>query len=136
MSKLDLNPYLFFDGECKTAMEFYKSIFGGKLESMPYEKLPDAEVLPEQKGRLIHASLSGGEIDLMASDITGPIGKGNISLSLSGTDEPKLRHMFKELSAGGKVNHPLEPAFWGVIHGNLTDKFGIDWMFTIGKEQA
>lgn len=138
MSKVTLDIYPFFMGNCREAMEFYKSIFGGELTIQTYGEVP-GDKPEEMKGmddKVMHASLKGGDIEMMASDSTrkAPFGPSFISLSLSGTDEEKLRSLFDKLSEGGEVTSPLKKEFWGDIFGSLTDKFGIDWMVNIGEE--
>ena len=131
MGNIVLNAYLFFAGDCREAMEFYKDVFGGTLKVQTYDEVPGQ---PEaMEGKVIHASLMEGDVDLMASDspITGNLGTGKISLSLSGTDENKLRNVFDRLSEGGRVNSPLKKEFWGDTFGMLKDKFGVDWMVNI-----
>lgn len=131
MGNVVLNAYLFFTGNCREAMEFYKDIFGGTLKVQTYDEVPGQ---PEaMEGKVIHASLMEGDVDLMASDspLPGHLGTGKISLSLSGTDENKLRDVFDRLSEGGKVNSPLKKEFWGDTFGMLSDKFGVDWMVNI-----
>ncbi len=136
MQKISLHPYLFFGGNCREAMEFYKSIFDGELSVQT-----NGEVNPnssdEEKDQVIHAKLEG-EIELMASDMQDPnsSGTGRISLSLSGGDDATLRRYFEQLGAGGKVNAPLKTEFWGDTFGMLTDKFGIDWMINIVAEKV
>jgi PhnB protein len=129
MSTATLNPYLFFTGTCAEAMEFYKSIFGGELHVSFY-----GEMGPEGfADKVMHASLVGGQIELMASDSTREsFGTSCISLSLSGTDEAALRDLFDKLSVGGTAITPLKMESWGDTFGQLTDKFGIDWMVNIG----
>lgn len=136
MENIILESYLFFDGNCRQAMEFYKSIFGGQLDIVTYEKVPGTK--PENKDKVIHANLRSADLHIMASDSgTGPVaGVARVQLSLSGSDEPKLRKIFDQLSEGGKVRSPLQKAFWGDLHGALSDKFGIDWMMTIGSKEA
>lgn len=133
MSKIDLDAYLFFDGNCREAMEFYKGIFGGKLDVMTYGQVPDTS--PKNKDKVIHANLNAGEIHLIASDsgIGAVAGVAKVQISLSGNDEPKLRSIFEKLSDGGTVKSPLQKAFFGALHGSLKDKFDIDWMITIGQ---
>jgi PhnB protein len=135
MEKITLDAYLFFDGNCAEAMEFYKGIFGGKLELHTFDQVPGSS--EEMKGKVMHAKLMDGEVNLMASDThSKELGTGKIELSLSGYDEQKLRGMFEGLSAGGNVKSPLKQESWGDIFGSLTDKYGVDWMFNIGhKEQ-
>lgn len=131
MGNVTLNAYLFFAGNCREAMEFYRDIFGGTLKIQTYDEVPGQ---PEaMEGKVIHASLMEGDVDLMASDSPFPhqIGTGKINLSLSGTDERKLRTVFGRLSDGGKVNSPLKKEFWGDTFGMLRDKFGVDWMVNI-----
>jgi len=134
---MNLVPYLFFDGTCADAMEFYARVFGGTISSMqrwsdmppnPNYPIPDA-----QKDRVMHASMSSTALSLMASDGTpGTEQKGgNISLSLNLNDVAEGERLFDALSSGGSVDTPLTEMFWGAKFGQFTDKFGIDWMFNI-----
>jgi len=135
MNKINLEVYLFFAGNCREAMEFYKGVFGGEL-TMQTRGETDPEAPADMKDLLIHCRLEGGEINLMAADNTGAQ-KGpqdRISLSVTGYDEAKLRKMFDQLGAGGEVTTPLQKMFWGDTFGMLVDKYGINWMFNIGSE--
>lgn len=134
MSKVNLEVYLFFKGECREAMEFYKSVFGGELNVTSYKDTPMGAMEGVQEDWLMHASLEGGDVKLMASDTAeaSPETK-KVSLSLGGTDEPKMRKIFEALSAGGEVRQPLEKAPWGDIFGSLVDKYGVDWMMNVGQ---
>lgn len=134
MSKVNLEVYLFFKGECKEAMEFYKSVFGGELTATSYGDSPSMPGTEDvNKDWLMHSSLEGGEVKLMGSDTNqaSPEAK-KVSLSLGGTDEAKMRQIFDALSAGGKTTMALEKAPWGDIFGSFTDKYGIEWMMNIG----
>ena len=137
MVKVTLNPYLFFDGNCREAMEFYKGVFGGTLNVMTYDEAPGQQA-GAMKGKVMHASLTEGDADLMASDSPQPdrSGTGKISLSLSGTDEQRLRSIFDRLAGGGKVTSPLKKEFWGDTYGSLTDRFGVEWMVNITAPKA
>ena len=138
MDKVTLDAYLFFDGNCGEAMKFYEGVFGGKLAIQTYDEVPgDVPGKEKMKGKVIHASLTGGDVNLMGSDTRDKaLGAGKIELSLSGDDDAKLRKVFNGLSAGGKVRTPLEKQFWGDTFGSLTDKFGIDWMVNINAKKA
>lgn len=134
MGKVNLEVYLFFKGNCKEAMEFYKGVFGGKLTISTMGEMSGTK--PEDKNRIMHASLEGGDVNLMASDShTASPKMGKVELSLSGTDEPKLTKMFKSLATGGKVRMPLGKQSWGDTFGMLTDKYGVDWMMNIGSKK-
>ena len=134
MDKISLEPYLFFKGEAKEAMEFYKSVFGGELTVNSYADLPDTSAMGNvQKDWLMHASLEGGDVKLMASDTEKASPKAQkVSLSLGGTDEAHMRKIFASLSEGGEVFMPLKKESWGDIFGSFTDKYGVEWMMNIG----
>jgi PhnB protein len=133
MGKIKLEPYLFFKGECKEAMEFYKGVFGGEVNTVTYS---DSGVTVDgiDPGWLMHASLEGGEVKLMASDTAqaSPASK-KVSLSLGGTDEATMRQIFDALSAGGEIFSALKKEAWGDLFGSFTDKYGVEWMMNIGS---
>ena len=135
MSNVSLEAYLFFKGNCREAMEFYKGVFGGELVMNTYETTGTTD--PSKKDWIIHANLSGGDAKLMASDSEEASNKAaKVELSLGGTDEAKMRKIFDALSDGGNVKMPLEKQFWGDVYGTFTDKFGIDWSMNIGAMSA
>jgi PhnB protein len=132
-----LNPYLNFAGSARQAMEFYESVFGGKLEVMTFADA-GAEGMPDPQ-QVMHASLeTPSGFTLMASDL--PPGRelqtGNsMSVSLSGDDDEELRRYWSALSADGTVTMPLERQMWGDDFGACTDRFGVSWMVNIGSSQ-
>ena len=134
MSNVTLDAYLFFTGNCREAMEFYQSVFGGELTFNTFDEM-EGEHAEKMKGKIMHANLQGGEINLMASDSSrDKYEVSRISLSLSGTDEDKLRPLFDKLAEGGTDITPLKKESWGDVFGSFTDKFGIDWMMNIGPK--
>jgi PhnB protein len=127
-----INPYLHFDGNCREAMTFYKECLGGELVVQSVGESPMAGQMSagEQK-KILHAQLKIDGATLMASDMTGPGGlkKGNeISLTIVCSSKAEIESFFSKMSAGGKVTHPLKEEFFG-WYGDLTDKYGINWMF-------
>ncbi|GGB84195.1 VOC family protein [Dyadobacter sediminis] len=134
-----LNPYLFFGGNCRQAMEFYQDVFGGELTFSTYGEGPaDAHQDPkansnEMKDKIMYSKLNGDFV-ILASDSpysTPGSGTSQFSLSLEGSNESLLTGYFKKLSENGHVNAPLVKQFWGDFFGMLTDPFGVNWMISI-----
>jgi PhnB protein len=136
MATVRLNPYITFKDTAGPAMEFYKSVFGGKLMSTSF-KDGGMSQSPADANLVMHAMLEAENgITLMGSDSPPDMGPpltvgNNISISLSGDDERTLRGYWDKLSAGGQVAMPLEKAPWGDTFGMCTDKFGINWLVNI-----
>ncbi len=133
-----LNPYLAFNGNALEAMEFYRTVFGGKLESQTFGENHAAQD-PNDETKIMHATLEAENgITLMACDTaTGMEYKPgtNISMSLSGSDDAELSGYFQKLAAGATITMPLETAPWGDKFGMVTDKYGIAWMVNIDAKK-
>lgn len=136
---VNLTTHLFFGGNCREAMAFYKTIFGGELILTPYSEGPaDAHKDPkansaEMKTKIMYAKLSGAII-LLASDnphTTDVKNSGQFGLSLEGSDESTLTGYFEKLAENGQVTAPLIKQFWGDMFGMVTDRYGINWMVSI-----
>ena len=135
MNEPQLQPYLSFDGNCEEAMKFYQSVLGGELEISRFKDYA-SEQMPIDKAKenqVMHSTLKNEGMTFMASDaaMRPPNAGDNISLSVAGNDEQKLRKIFEGLSADGKVDVRLEKQVWGDTFGMCTDKFGIHWMINI-----
>lgn len=134
-----LNPYLNFQDTARQAMEFYKTVFGGKLVISTFEEFHASED-PSEGNKVMHAQLdTDNGITFMASDTPNGMQRDSgaaISMSLSGDDEVELRGYWDKLSSDAQVIMPLEPAPWGATYGMLRDKFGIQWMVNITAKQS
>jgi PhnB protein len=138
-----LTPYLFFDGNCREAMEFYKGCFGGKLEILTYGDAPEdarpggTKPTEETRDKIMHACLTSGDLILMASD--NPMGAAvagdNVSISIQPKDVSETERLFEALSEGGEVTMPLADTFWGAHFGMLKDKYGFHWMLDCPLEK-
>jgi PhnB protein len=132
--QVKLNPYLNFRGNTREAMEFYHSVFGGKLNVQTFQDF-HASQDPSEDNLVMHSTLEGDSgVALMAADVPTRMEfkpGSNFSMSLSGDDEAVLRGYFEKLADGGTVTMPLEKAAWGDTFGMCTDKFGISWLVDI-----
>jgi PhnB protein len=129
-----LNPYLGFKDNARQAMEFYKTVFGGKLVISTFKEYHASED-PSEDNKVMHAMLEADNgITFMAADTPSRMEYRpgtNISVSLSGDNEAELKAYYARLSAGGQIVMPLDKAPWGDWFGMCTDKFGINWMVNI-----
>lgn len=134
-----LNPYLSFKDNAREAMEFYQTVFGGKLTVSTFKEF-HASQDPSEDNLVMHSVLEAGNgITFMASDTPNRMeykAGTNYSMSLSGDNEAELQAYFQKLSAGGTVTMPLEKAPWGDTFGMLTDKFGVPWLVNIAGQKA
>lgn len=137
---MQLNPYLFFNGNCETAFKFYAQVLGGKIVAMmPHEGTPAAEqVPPEWRKKIIHARLMVGDKVLMASDAPPDrydAMKG-FSVTLGIEDPAEAERIFHALAENGTVRMPIAPTFWALRFGMLVDQFGTPWMINCEKPAA
>lgn len=144
MSKTLVQPYLFFDGNCAEAVEFYRTALGAEVVMiMRYKESPEPPppgMIPDNWGdKVMHAGLKIAGNLIMASDGGGcsdgsPKGFHGFSLSLALPDEAAAQKAFAALSQGGQVMMPLGKTFWSPCFGMVTDKFGLGWMVTVADE--
>jgi PhnB protein len=138
MANSRLNPYLSFQDTARQAMEFYKSVFGGKLTINTFKDFGMAKD-PKHESLVMHSMLEADNgIVFMGSDTPPgmPYRPGaSISMALSGDNDAELTMYFEKLSAGGKVGMPLAAAPWGDKFGSFTDRFGIEWLVNIAVKK-
>jgi PhnB protein len=132
-----LNPYLNFRDTTRQAMEFYQTVFGGKLDMRTFKEF-SASPDPSEDDKIMHSMLEAENgIVFMASDTPNSMDytPGNqMHMSLSGEDESELRGYYEKLSEGGTVVLPMEQAPWGDIFGMCKDKFGVTWLVNISQQ--
>lgn len=133
-----LNPYLSFRDTAREALDFYHSVFGGELTVTTFGEFHASED-PAEQDKVMHGQLESGGMTLMASDTPNSMGLtigDNVTVSLSGQEDEELRGYWAALAEGATITMPLEIAPWGDAFGQLTDRFGTNWMFNIGGAAA
>ncbi len=134
-----IQPYLFFNGRCQEALDFYVSALGARVEMlMRFKDSPEPpdpkNVPPGSENNVMHASFRIGDSVLMASDGMGkgkPVFEG-VSLSLAVNSDADADRLFSALAKGGSVQQPLVKTFFSSNFGMVTDKFGVPWMVIAG----
>jgi PhnB protein len=135
---MQIQPYLFFDGRCEEALDFYRRALDARINSlMRIKDAPEAQPPgvhpPGSENKILHASFTIGESTLFASDghNTGnPVFKG-VSLSLAVKNDAEAERTFSALSQDGKVQLPLGKTFFSSRFGMVTDRFGVPWMVIV-----
>jgi PhnB protein len=125
-------PYLRFNGNCREAMTFYKDCLGGELMLQTVGETPMGTNSPEsEKAKVMHSHLGSEDFALMGSDMmdASKVEPGNVySLAVICHSKAEIESLFSKFAQGGQITHPLKEEFFGT-YGDLTDKFGISWMF-------
>src|SRR5690349_21307697 len=130
-----VQPYLFFDGRCEEAIEYYRSALGAEVTMlMRYKDAPDPPppgmIAPGSEDKIMHASLRIGDTTVMASDghCAGHLNFQGFSLSLTVADAAEADRVFTALADGGQVRMPLGKTFFSPCFGMVADRFGVAWM--------
>ncbi|HWD19634.1 MAG TPA: VOC family protein [Verrucomicrobiae bacterium] len=130
-----VQPYLFFEGRCEEAIEFYRKAIGAEIVMlMRFKESPDQSMCAPGTGeKIMHATLKAGPSLFMLSDgrCGGKQTYDGFALSVSAADEAGAQKMFTALSEGGKATMPLTKTFFSPAFGMLTDKFGVGWMVIV-----
>lgn len=129
---MKVEPYLFFNGCCEEALNFYVKALGAEITLlMRCKESPEPlELPPGSEEKVMHANLRIGDSNLMASDGMCAALKpfSSFSLAVSAPTTERAAAWFAALGEGGKVDMPLQKTFWARSFGMLTDRFGVSWM--------
>jgi PhnB protein len=135
---MQIQPYLFFNGRCEEAVEFYRKALGAKVEMlMRYKDSPEPPppgmVPPGSENKVMHASLTVGDTIVMASDgnCAGQASFQGFSLSIAAASPAEAERLFRALADGGTVQMPLTKTFWSPCFGMVADRFGVGWMINV-----
>ena len=133
-----VEPYLFFDGRCDEAIEFYRRALGAEVTMLMRfrespEPPPPGKVPPGSENKVMHSNLRIGETMVMASDglCSGKPSFQGFSLSLTAPNEVEAERMFAALADGGQVQMPLAKTFFSPRFGMVADRFGVSWMIIV-----
>jgi PhnB protein len=140
---MKLNPYLNFNGNCKTAFDYYVKHLGAKLiMSMTYADAPpnaeQGDCTPVQKEKIMHARLDLDGNILMGSDVPENFYQkpNGVSVSINVTDAKEAERIYAVLAEKGEVRMPLGETFWAHRFAMFHDQFGIPWMINCEKESS
>jgi PhnB protein len=134
-----VEPYLYFNGRCEEAVEFYRRAVGAEITVLA--RFKDNPGVPAPAGaadKVMHAALKIGDTTVLASDGQGegtPSFKG-FSLSLTADRDSEADRMFAALSDGGKARLPLTSTPFASRFGMVADRFGVLWTIVANERAA
>ena len=132
---MQVQPYLFFDGRCQEAIDFYRKTLGAEvLMQMAFKDSPEPTMTPPGSGdKIMHATLRIGATDVLMSDgmCGGKPAFGGFALSVTPADDAAAKRVFAALGEGGVVNMPLAKTFFASSFGMVNDRFGVPWMVMV-----
>ena len=132
---MQLQPYLFFDGRCQEAIDFYKTTIGAQVETiMRWKDCPDKTACtPQNAEKVMHASVKIGDTAVLASDgrCEGKPDFKGFALTITAKTEAEADKVFGALADGGQVQMPLAKTFFSPKFGMCADKFGVGWMVLV-----
>ena len=137
---MNVEPYLFFEGRCEEAIEFYRRALGAEVTAlMRYmdspEPPPPGKVPPGSDNKVMHANFRIGNTTVMASDglCSGKPSFQGFSLSINAASDAEAERLFAALADGGQVQMPLAKTFFSSRFGMVADRFGVPWMVIVAK---
>ena len=142
---MNLNTYLNFNGDCRAAFEFYRSVFGGDFTFLVTFAAGPADLPPlsdAEKGLIMHVSLPVGDSVLMGNDNIAAFGPpatvgNNFAISIGADSRAETDRLVHGLADGdgGAVLTPPDDMFWGAYFGMCRDRFGVNWMVSYEPSQ-
>ena len=131
---MQVQPYLFFDGRCEEALEYYRRALGAEVTMlMRFKDSPEPPRMASPGEKVMHASFRIGDTTVMASDghcLGKPTFHG-FSLSLTAPNETEAERLFAALADNGQVQQPLIKTFFSPRFGMVADRFGVSWMIIV-----
>jgi PhnB protein len=137
---MQVQPYLFFEGRCEEAVDFYHKALGAEVTMlMRYTDSPEPPqpgmVPPGSGDKVMHTSFRIGETTVFASDgrCEGRPGFQGFSLSLTVHSDAEAERLFASLADGGQVQMPMTKTFFSSRFGMVADRFGVPWMIIVAS---
>jgi PhnB protein len=133
---VQIQPYLFFEGRCEEAIEFYRAKLGAEVTMlMRYKESPEP-CPPANAEKVMHASLRIGDTTVLVSD--GRCGDKpsfeGFALSLTVSSDAEAERLFAALGDGGQVQMALATTFFSTRFGMVADRFGVLWIVHVMNE--
>lgn len=127
---MQIQPYLFFEGRCDEAIEFYRTALGAEVTTLMRYKDGPAPCPSGAEDKVLHASLRIQETTIYVSDgrCGGKAEFQGFALSLTVPGREETERLFAALANGGQIHAPLAATFFSPRFGMVADRFGVLWI--------
>ncbi|GHE92379.1 VOC family protein [Streptomyces fumanus] len=127
--------HLNFRGAAREALEFYRSVFGGRVVAVTYKDAGNVQDENEADWVMWGEVVADNGFHVMAYDVPAQQpwqqGENPFFVSVRGDDAEEIGALWQGLADGSTVVRPLEPAQWAPLYGMLTDRFGVTWVLDV-----
>lgn len=131
---LKVTPHLNFNGNARSALNFYNEVFSGSLSILSYADAGAAQQAIRADNVIWGQVTTESGFRLMAYDVqTDRVwhpGENSAYVVLEGDDPDEIAGYWQLLSAGAVIMQPLAPSAWSPLYGMLRDRFGISWVIS------
>ena len=131
---MQIQPYLFFEGRCEEAIDFYRRTLGADtVMLMRWKDCPEPAqpgMTPPSPEKIMHARIKIGETVVMLADgmCQTQVSYQGFALNINAANEAEAERVFNALADGGQIRMPLGKTFFSPAFGMVADKFGVGWM--------
>ncbi|MFZ4893444.1 VOC family protein [Plantibacter sp. Mn2098] len=141
--------HLNFRGDARAALEFYQSVFGGRITIASYGDFGMPKDVPGADNVVFGQVETDEGFRVMAYDIPGPAGESAPAagstrrengttvtdqpffVSVRGESLDEVEGYWAALSVGASIVEPLAASAWSPGFGMLTDGFGVTWILDV-----
>jgi PhnB protein len=150
---IQTTPHLNFRGDARAALEFYQSVFGGRLSLVAYGDFGMPEGLPDADKIVFGQVTAGNGFSIMAYDVPSQASPAaapaattrengmtltgeRFFVSVRGDSVEEVGALWDKLADGADLIEKYGPSQWAPGFGMLTDRFGVTWILDVAAPYA
>jgi PhnB protein len=127
--------HLNFRGQAREALDYYQSVFGGRIAAVTYKDMGDVRHENEADWVVWGEVTGDNGFHVMAYDVPSHLpwdqGTSPFFVSVRGDETDEISALWQKLVAGSTVVQPLGSSPWAPLYGMLTDRYGVTWVLDV-----
>jgi len=129
--------HLNFRGDARPALDYYQSVFGGRVTAVTYKDMGNIQNENEADWVVWGEVVGDNGFHVMAYDVPSQLpwdqGSNPFFVSVRGDGTDEISALWQKLAAGegSVVVQPLASSPWAPLYGMLTDRFGVTWVLDV-----